>query len=942
MIRAIADYLLTEKIYESINSEVYRATKKSDGKNSIIKVLKETCSSPQELIRYRQEYKILTQIDLDGVIKAQGLETNCKSFAIVIEDFGAESLEKLMQRGLLPCRQGEFSTQISEFLHLAIAITDILGQIHAAKIIHKDINPSNIVLNLATKEVKIIDFGISTILTVENPALKHPSVLEGTLAYISPEQTGRMNRTLDYRTDFYSLGVTFYELLAGRLPFETANVMELVHCQIAKQPISPRDLIAIESNNCLPPMIADIVLKLMAKKAEARYRSAWGIKADLTECLRQWESSQTIAEFSLGSQDIPVDFRIPQKLYGRDRELEILLNAFEAVTAETIDIGELTQSDSLPPTPPTKMMLVTGYSGIGKSALVREIYKPITAKQGYFIFGKFNQFQRNVPYSAIVFAFQGLVKQLLTENSSQLQDWRQQLLDILGKNAGVIVDVIPEIELIIGKQPSVAPLGAAESQNRFNLVFRNFISVFCDRQHPLVIFLDDLQWVDSATLKLIESIATDNALKYLFLIGSYRHNEVSSTHPLQTTLTELEQQEVVISRIVLEPLNLDYISQILTETLYCDRSTVKPLAELVMQKTGGNPFFVNQFLKTLYLEGLLEFNLESLSWQWDFAQIEAMDITNNVVELVIDEVKRLPEPTQEIMSLASCLGAFFDLDTLSIVGTEFPSTIFDRLLPAVHSGLILPLSELDTELSIQDYKFNHDRIQQAAYATIEDSQKAELHYQIGRLLLDNLTEREITDRLFAIVDHLNLGQDAISDSAERLEVARLNLKASRKAKQATAYAAALEYATTGISYLPSASWSENYAIAFDLYREQSELEYLNGNYERSESSIRLLLDKANSPLAKADIYSSLILLYTIIGKYAESLEEGRKALQLLDIDLPHSQLSEALVSEVAAARQNLDGREIATLVNAPEMSLADKRAAVKILINLLTPAYFLD
>ncbi len=517
---AIANYLLTEKIYESLNSEVYRAIRESDGQTFIIKVLKQDYPTSQELTRYKQEYQITRQLNLDGVIKTYGLESYQRTLAIVLEDFGASSLRHLMNNSLLPNQVGEFWERVQEFLHLAIAITENLGQIHTAKIIHKDINPSNIVLNPKTKEVKIIDFGISTVLTRENPALKHPNVLEGTLAYISPEQTGRMNRSLDYRTDFYSLGVTFYELLTGQLPFSASNAIELVSCHIAKQPVPPHKLIG---NDFLPTVISDIIMKLMAKTAEKRYQTAWGLKADLEECLRQLEKNNSIKNFPIGAQDIADNFQIPQKLYGREQEIEILLAAFEKVATRgrglernkkprKIEDRETALNVS------TKMMLVTGYSGIGKSALVQEIYKPITNKQGYFIFGKFDQFQRNIPYSAIVFAFQGLVKQLLTESTTQLKQWRDKLLSALGSNAQVIVDVIPEIELIIGKQPPVSPLGATESQNRFNLVFHNFIQVFCTSDHPLVIFLDDLQWVDLATLKLIELMVTDNDLQYLFLI----------------------------------------------------------------------------------------------------------------------------------------------------------------------------------------------------------------------------------------------------------------------------------------------------------------------------------------------------------------------------------------------------------------------------------------
>ena len=938
MRRVIANYLLTEKIYESVNSEVYRGSREPDHCSFILKVLKQDYPTAQELTRYKQEYEITRNLNLDGVIKAYGLEPYKKTLVIILEDFGASSLKKLMNDSHFFIQVGNVAERTQKFLHLALKITEILGQIHAANIIHKDINPSNIVLNPDTNEVKIIDFGISTILTRENPTLKHPNVLEGTLAYISPEQTGRMNRSLDYRTDFYSLGVTFYELLTGKLPFPTTDAMKLVHCQIARQPLPPHEIIA------LPTIISDIVMKLMAKRAEERYQSAWGLKADLEECLRQWKTTGTIEDFPLGAQDISDKFQIPQKLYGRDQEIETLLGAFARVADQE-------QSK-------IEMMLVVGYSGIGKSALVQEIYKPITEKRGYFIHGKFDQFQRNIPYSAIVAAFQRLVRQLLTESSTQLNQWREKLLAVLGQNAQVIIDVIPEVELIIGKQPAVLSLGPIESQNRFNLVFRNFIRVFCTQNHPLVIFLDDLQWVDLATLKLIELMVTDNDTQYLFLIGAYRDNEVSSTHPLVITLKELEQQAVIINQITLAPLALDSVSQILAETLHCDRdsasfadrgsasfadgSSVKLLAELVMFKTRGNPFFVNQFLTTLHLENLLNFDVHRLCWQWNIAQIEAMGITDNVVDLMIGKVKKLLPQTQQILRLAACVGASFDLHTLSIICERLTSEVFQNILPAVQSGLILTISELDSQLLIQEYKFSHDRIQQAAYALIEEKRKKTIHLQIGRLLLTNISHQERWERLFELVDHLNLGRDLITDFREEIELASLNLEAGQKAKQATAYGAALQYLTIGMEYLNENSWADNYELTFALYQENYEIEYLNGNYNRSKHLINLLLQQAKSSIEKADIYSFLILLDTMLGNYTEAIQAGRKGLKLLDIDLPKDNWLDALHKELAEAKTNLGNKPIISLCDAPEMVIPEKKIAIKLLKNLLTPAYVLN
>ncbi len=605
------------------------------------------------------------------------------------------------------------------------------------------------------------------------------------------------------------------------------------------------------------------------------------------------------------------------------------------------DQQKLTQTQSIHKAS-IEMMLVAGYSGIGKSVLVQEIYKPITQKRGYFICGKFDQFQRNIPYSALVKAFQELVKQLLTESSTQLKQWREKLLTALEPNAQVIIDVIPEVKLIIGQQAAVTPLGAIESQNRFNLVFSSFIRVLCTKEHPLVIFLDDLQWVDSASLKLIELIMDDNDLEYLFLIGAYRDNEVDSIHPLMITIEQLQKQKAIINRINLVPLTLDYVTQIIAETLHHSSSSVKALAELVMVKTRGNPFFVNQFLTNLHGENLINFNFENLCWQWDITQIEAMGITDNVVDLMILKVQKLPIITQHILHLASCIGAFFNLNTLSITSEKSTLEIFENLIPAIESGLIIPVSELDSQLLIHEYKFSHDRIQQATYSLINGSRKKMVHLKIGRLLLAKLTPQEHSERLFELVDHLNLGRFLITDHQEQIQLVKLNLEAGQKAKKAMAYAAASLYFDVCKEYLDDHSWLENYQLTFTIYQKKSEIEYLNGNFEQSEFLIELLLEKANSSREKADLYNALIQLYTMVAKYPEAIEAGKKGLKLLAINLPENDYLEALSSELAQAKTNVGDREIASLLDEPQMEIAEKKIAVKLLMNLLPPAYFSD
>jgi serine/threonine protein kinase len=556
---SLPDIAIQGKIYESSNSLVYRGTRKQDNLAVILKVLKQDYPAPSEIVRYKKEYEITRSLNLEGVIKAYAQKEYQRTLLILLEDFGGESIERWIRQ-----QPGFSPMPLSMFLPLAIALTDILGRIHAAGVIHKDLNPSNIVLNSHTGVVKIIDFGIATQFNRTNPTFKSPHGLEGTFAYLSPEQTGRMNRLLDYRTDFYSLGVTFYELLTGQLPFPTTDILELVHCHIAKQPAPSHEL-----NATIPKVVSDIVLKLMAKNAEDRYQSAWGIKADLERCAKQFTETGRINPIELGLQDVSDRFHLPQKLYGREAELAELLAAFERVTGgddAAREEEDCTENHHVPSS--SEMILVAGYSGVGKSALVQEVYKPITAKRGYFVSGKFDQFQRNVPYSAIADALQKLVQQLLSEPDEQVQQWRSQLLNALGSNGQLIIDVIPEVELIVGKQPPVPEVGSIEAQNRFNLVFQKFIRACCSYEHPLVIFLDDLQWIDFATLKLIELILSDRAMQFLLLIGAYRDNEVTQIHPLWATIEKLKQENIAINQITLAPLEQGAIAQLIAETLH--------------------------------------------------------------------------------------------------------------------------------------------------------------------------------------------------------------------------------------------------------------------------------------------------------------------------------------------------------------------------------------
>ncbi len=927
----ISGYQLTEILYEGVTSVIYRGRRLFDQKPIIIKLLTAENLTLAELSYLRQEYLIPKNLQIDGIVKPLALESYHNRLVLILEDFGGISLKQILEQ--------KFINTLT-FLNYAIQLTKTLGHLHTHKIIHKDIKPNNIIINPKTNVVKITDFGIATQLSKETQQVSNPELLEGTLSYMSPEQTGRMNRAIDYRTDFYSLGVTFYEMLTDTLPFKSNDPLELVYCHIAQTPIPPHQL-----NPRIPVVLSSIVMKLLAKNAEDRYQSAAGLKADLERCLIQFKKIGRIDNFTIGEQDKSGQLSIPQKLYGRDAEVRELLDAFERI--------------SNPPYQEqvSELILVSGYSGIGKSSLVNEVHKPIVRQRGYFIAGKFDQFKRDIPYASIIQAFQDLMRQLLTESTQQLQTWKQKLLAALSTNGQVIIDVIPEVELIIGKQPSVPQLGPTESQNRFNRVFQDFIQVFTQPQHPLVVFLDDLQWADTASLKLIQLLITNPASQYLLLIGAYRDNEVSPTHPLMHTLYEIQQTDAIVNTITLRPLDITHVRQIISDALY-DAEKSTPLANLLFHKTQGNPFFLTQMLKTLYHEQLLSFDFATGIWRWDIEQIQAFGITDlGVVELVASNIRKLPQATQDTLKLAACIGDRFKLDILAMISEKSVSDITGDLWSALQSGLILPLNKEykiprffeDNELkkfSFDDsklgYRFLHDRVQQAAYSLIPDDQKQSTHLKIGRLLLQNTPSEEIEVNIFDIVNQLNIGVELLTESQQRHKLAQLNLLAGNKAKQSTAYEPALNYFNTGINILASDSWKTDYELTLSFDLERIECNYLTANFEQAEELVYQALARAKSNLDKADINKIRLIHYQNNARYEEAIKVGLETLELFGVSLPYSPSQADIIAAAKKAEGNLGDRKISDLLNAPNIKDDALKMVIQILMNLVPPTYLIN
>ncbi|MBX2862029.1 MAG: serine/threonine-protein kinase PknK, partial [Leptolyngbyaceae cyanobacterium MAG.088] len=732
----LSGYTLVETLYKGARTVVYRAIQDEQQCPVVIKALQQDYPSFSELVQFRNQYEIaksLTDQDTNAlsypdIIRPLNLEPLGNGYALVMENWDGVSLRAYIEQQ---------SLELADSLTIALQLADILHYLFQHRVIHKDINPANILIQPESKQIKLIDFSIASLLPKEIQEIQNPNVLEGTLAYLAPEQTGRMNRGIDYRTDFYGLGVTLYQLLSGSLPFSSEDPLELMHCHMAKVPTSVNQV-----NPDVPVMVAAIVAKLMAKNAEDRYQSALGLKYDLQHCLRQWQAAGEISAFDLGQRDVCDRFLISTKLYGRNTEVQTLLTAFDRVAKGT-----------------SELMLVAGFSGIGKTAVVNEIHKPITRQNGYFIKGKFDQVNQNIPFSAFIQAFRSLIKQLLGESDTVLDLWKEKILNAVGENGQIILEVIPELKQLIGEQPVLPPLSGSAAQHRFNLVFGSFVQVFASPDHPLVIFLDDLQWADLASLNLLQQLMDPDTLGidngYLLVLGAYRDNEVFPAHPFMLALDNIERHGTTIHRLFLSSLGASDIDQLVADTMGCSVSIAQPLSQLVYQKTQGNPFFTTQFLQELYDQTCIVFDADAGFWQCNLSKVQQLALTEDVVTFMMRRLQRLPPSTQHVLKLAACIGNCFNLTILAAVCKSPQESVATELWSALQEQLIVPENETykffqenctdtaDIKSVVASYRFLHDRIQQAAYALIPENQKQITHLEIGRLLHKTSSDSQI-------------------------------------------------------------------------------------------------------------------------------------------------------------------------------------------------------
>ena len=866
--------------------------------------------------RLLNEYELLKDLKGKGVPQINAIEPYPNGLALILEHMDGLLLSEYI---------GAKKTDLSIFLKIAISLAEILSDLHRQNIIHKEIQPENILINRTTNQVWLIDYRFATVLPKEKPKPLNPAAIEGTLAFMSPEQTGRMNRDIDYRSDFYSLGVLFYKMLTGHLPFDSKDSLELVHAHLAKQPEAPNKI-----DKEIPRVVSEIVIKLLSKNAEDRYHCGRGLIEDLKICLQALESTGRIEPFPPGEKDFPEKLQISQKIYGRNQEIEKLLDIFENTSHGSVH-----------------MAAISGNPGVGKTSLVHEIHKFITREKGYFIVGKYDPFHRNIPYSGLVLAFQELVKQLLAESDERLRHWKSRLMSILGIYGQIIIDVIPDMELVIGQQPQVKRLDAVESQNRFNRVMMDFIRVFCSPEHPLVIFLDDLQWADAATLKLIESVMTDGMISNLLLIISYRDNEVNASHALSETLKNLGREKCDFNRIHLRPLNLNDIDRLIADTLQSGQRPVKPLAELAIQKTGGNPFFVNQFLIMLYQEKLLVFNAERRCWEWKLQAIQGLDITENVVDLLLHRLESMPIDTQNIMMIAACIGSNFDLKILKTITDYNDSELIQHLLPAIREDLVETTSRdigsirngKITPVMAENFKFRHDRVRQASYALIANNDKKPIHLKIGRLLFEDIVLQQFEDKIFDVIDHLNIGSDLIDNHQERYETAELNLVAGIKAKSLAAFEPAFNYFIKGLQLLDKQSWQQRYDLTLRLHVECAEAAHLCRNFKKMETLFEIVLQNGRSVLDRVDVYQTKINALISESRRPEALDLAQEILRNIGMEFPMQPSKTEAHSLLDKTLDNLSGKESKKLVNMPEMKDPSHLAAMKILGSVVGASY---
>ncbi|OHV97547.1 hypothetical protein AKG95_10155 [Janthinobacterium lividum] len=919
---SLFDHEIIKQLHSGGRSRVYRA-RAADGTALVVKKPNQQFPSFQQLAQFKREYVIARRCRHPGVVHPLALQLHGGSWTMILEDSGGQALDQILRAQAAVRRTpAQPALALDDFFDIALQLCAALEAVHRHGVIHKDINPSNLVWNADRRLLQLTDFGIACELPYESHGIVNLQALEGTLRYMAPEQTGRMNRRVDWRADFYALGATLYELLAGQAPFEAGDEMELVHCHIARSPDWSHPAFA-----GLPGQLLPIIQRLLEKNAEQRYQSLQGLRSDLEAC-RAKKPAQP-----LKLSDHNGRFLVPQTLHGREDAIAMLLAAFERSVAGRCE-----------------MLLLAGHSGIGKSAVVNEVQKPIVARRGCFLSGKFDQLQRDVPYASLIQAFQGLVRQLLGQPEATLRQWSAKLHGALGDGIGVLVELIPQLALIVGPTDAVPASAPAQAQLRLDRLFPRFVEVFACAGHPLVLFLDDLQWADVATLRMIELLMLSCDKCCLLFIGAYRDNEVSAAHPLIALRDKLLAREVRLSTLFLSPLSEAQVAQMVAATVRVAAPDCAPLTRICYTKTAGNPFFLNQFLATLNETGHLRYRAADDCWDWDLRAIQQVKYTDNVVEVLLEKIHRLPTATQHLLQLAASSGNRFTLDTLALAVDRSPRHTQQALWPALHAGLVQPLDERYKYVNGDSraghsgvhYRFLHDRVQQAAYLVADAATRAANHLRIGRLLLRHVTPGHHDETLFEIVEQLNAGRALLDDAEERVQLAALNLQAGVKARRSAAFQATLEHMRIGLALLPAEAWSVHADLWLDLQLGAAEAAYLCGQFDAAEAIYPLVRARTLRPLLQLRCIAIQAHQYQLQGRLLDAIAVQREGLAQLNIAIPHDVAHmKARFDDIRADIGRQPGAQAPdTLLAAGDMCAPDAVAAMQMMQGLWMASYY--
>ncbi|MFC5353623.1 trifunctional serine/threonine-protein kinase/ATP-binding protein/sensor histidine kinase [Azospirillum himalayense] len=918
---ALPGFRVVETLHVGSRSTVLRAVRRDDGLPVICKFLSGDDIGGEDKAAFQREFAITRRLRHAGIVEALDCVPHGNGLMMVFRDIGGTALDAL------PDVRTE---DVAVFLRMALQAVDALAAVHDAGVVHKDISPGNLIWNPATGQFNLIDFGIASELSREEAGDPDVGTMEGTLAYMAPEQTGRMNRSVDYRADFYALGATFHDVLTGQPPFPSGDPLELVHCHIARTPVPVHKL-----NPLVPEPLSAIVARLMAKNPEERYQSAFGLRADLERCLTEWRSHGRVESFALASRDVRPVLRIPQKLYGRTAQFRVLLDAFGRAAASGFEA-----------------LLISGYSGVGKSALVRELHKPVIARHGFFITGKFEPLKRDIPYAPVIEAFKTLVRQTFAAGPDSLARWRARLLAALGPNGRVITDVIPHVERLIGPQPPVPELGPVEAHERFIYVFRNFVRAFAGAGHPLVLFLDDLQWADLATLKLLEGLAGDPELGHFLLVGTCRDTEVDALHPLRHTIQTFGERGVPVRDVSLGGLDADAVVALLSDTLHAAPDDVRPLAERLIANTLGNPFFLGQFLESLEQGGLIAYDGLAGVWNWNLEAIESQRMermVDDVVTFVVRRIRELPAETLAVVQTAACIGSAFDLATLADASRRTSAATAAALWPALRSGLVVPVgdayryADMDSVSPRATYRFVHDRVQQAAYSMLRDADALACHLAVGLVLErgGNASGDRAADRLFAITNQLNRAVTLLSPE-QRERLAHYNLLAGQAARASAALGPAFDYLITGVGLLPADGWSRLYELALSLHAEAAEIAAVNGDVAAATPLAAAIEANARTVLDRALAYETQIQMHVSRQNLPAALAACRTALGQLGSPIPERADTRHVLKELATTKLALRGKGEEDLVNRPPLTDPRLLTIGRIVSRVLASAYLHD